>query len=225
MKKLVIIGVGETADIAYEYFTHDSEYEVVAFAVEKQYKEINTYYEKPVVEIEEIENIYPKDEYKVYVALSSGKLNRNRTKLYNIVKNKGYKFASYISSKAFVWHNVEIGENTFIFENNVIQHKVKIGNNVILWSGNHIGHQTEIKDNVFISSHCVISGYCQIGENSFLGVNSTFADHVKIGRDCFIGAGSLVNKNLEDNSFVRIKRADKSEKGSREMFGVDKDEN
>lgn len=36
-KKLLIIGAGETASIAYDYFTNDSEYEVVGFAVEKKY--------------------------------------------------------------------------------------------------------------------------------------------------------------------------------------------
>ena len=37
-RKLVIVGAGEFAEITYEYFTFDSEYEVVAFAVEKEYK-------------------------------------------------------------------------------------------------------------------------------------------------------------------------------------------
>ena len=43
-KKLVIVGAGEFAEIAYEYFTYDSDYEVVGFAVEKAYikeKELN----------------------------------------------------------------------------------------------------------------------------------------------------------------------------------------
>ena len=32
-KKLIIIGAGETANLAYEYFTFDSEYEVVGFSI------------------------------------------------------------------------------------------------------------------------------------------------------------------------------------------------
>ena len=39
-RKLVIVGAGEFGEIAYEYFTFDSEYEVVAFAVEKAFKNI-----------------------------------------------------------------------------------------------------------------------------------------------------------------------------------------
>ena len=34
-EKLVIIGAGELAEIAYEYFTYDSPYEVVAFRLTK----------------------------------------------------------------------------------------------------------------------------------------------------------------------------------------------
>ena len=42
-KKLVIIGAGETANLAYEYFTYDSEYEVVAFSVNKEYLKEKTF--------------------------------------------------------------------------------------------------------------------------------------------------------------------------------------
>ncbi len=36
--KLVIIGAGETANLAHEYFTHDSNYHIVAFAVHSEYR-------------------------------------------------------------------------------------------------------------------------------------------------------------------------------------------
>ena len=36
-KKLVIIGAGETGALAYEYFTHDSEYSVAAFSVSEKF--------------------------------------------------------------------------------------------------------------------------------------------------------------------------------------------
>ena len=36
VRKLVIFGIEDFADIAYEYFTHDSEYEVVGFTVTKR---------------------------------------------------------------------------------------------------------------------------------------------------------------------------------------------
>ena len=198
MEKIVIVGDGETAELAYEYFTYDSPYEVAAFCVEKDYAKKDQLCGLPVVFFEDIEKLFGPESYKAFVAISYTQLNRVRTRLYRETKRKGYSLASYISSKAFVWRNAEIGENCFIFENNVIQYAVRIGNNVVLWSGNHIGHQTIIKDNSFISSHVVVSGYCEVGENCFLGVNSCIANNVKIARDCIIGMGAVVHKDTEE---------------------------
>jgi sugar O-acyltransferase (sialic acid O-acetyltransferase NeuD family) len=196
-KKLIIIGDGETAEMAFEYFTYDSPYDVVAFGVEAQYAKKAQLAGLPVVHFEEIDRQYPPETHEAFVAISYTQLNRVRARLYQATKAKGYFVASYVSSKAFVWRNVEIGENCFIFENNVVQYAVRIGNNVVFWSGNHIGHQTVIKDNVFISSHVVVSGYCEVGENCFLGVNSCIANNIQIARDCVIGMGAVIHKNTE----------------------------
>jgi sugar O-acyltransferase (sialic acid O-acetyltransferase NeuD family) len=196
-RRLVLIGAGEFAQIACEYFEHDSDYDVVAFSVEREYLAQPTLADRPVVAYETLEAHYPPADVDVFVAIPSSQLNRLRTRLYLDVKRRGYKLASYVSTRAFVWRNVELGDNCFIFEGNVIQPFVRIGNNCILWSGNHVGHRTVVRDNVFVASHAVISGYCEIGENSFIGVNSTFNDHVKVAPDNVIGSGALVTRNTE----------------------------
>jgi sugar O-acyltransferase (sialic acid O-acetyltransferase NeuD family) len=223
-KKLVIFGTGETADIAYEYFKHDSAYDVIAFTVEAAYKKEDQLYGLPVISFDSLEEKYPPSEVEVFVAISYTKLNRIRAKCFNMVKAKGYKCASYISSKAFVWHNAVIGENCMIFENNVIQHKVQIGNGCILWSGNHVGHQTIIEDFVYISSHVVISGFCVIGSSSFLGVNATFNDHIKLGKDNIVGSGALVVKPSESGKLLVGSPARPAPKSSYEAFGVAENE-
>lgn len=201
-KFLIIYGAGETAEIAYEYFTHDSDYEVVAFTVNEAFLKEATFNNLPVVAFESVETVYPPQEYEMFVAASFNKLNRYRMQMYQAAKVKGYRMANYISSKAFVWHNVQLGENVMIMENNVVQHKVQIGNNVILWSGNHIGHQTKVEDHVFISSHCVISGFCSIGSGSFIGVNSTFNDTIHLGKDNLVGSGALIVKATQPGSMM-----------------------
>lgn len=191
-KKIVIIGAGPFAEVAYEYFQYDSEYEVIAFSVEKAYLKKNQLLNLPVFPFENIEEFYPPKGIYFYAAIVYTKLNMLRTRLYKSAKQKGYTPASYISSKAFVWRNVKIGEHCFIFEDNTIQPFVLIGNNVVLWSGNHIGHHSIIRDNCFISSHVVVSGHCQIGENCFLGVNSTLINNLNIANNCIIGSGTVI---------------------------------
>lgn len=196
-QRIVVAGIGETAEIAYEYFTHDSPHEVVAFSVEGSHVDRSTFFGLPVVPLEMLAERFDPEGHRIFVAVSSTHLNRLRTRLYESVKSQGFTCASYVSSRAFVWHNVSLGENVFVFEGNVLQHNVSVGDNTILWSGNHVGHGTRIGANVFVASHVVISGFCEIGDRSFLGVNSTLVDGVKVGHDSVVGAGAVVTDDLE----------------------------
>jgi len=200
--RLIVIGDGPFAEIAYEYFTHDSPHRVVAFSVEQAYLKRDRLFDLPVMPFEQIERTYDPADHAFFVAITYTQGNALRTRLYDAARRKGYTPASYISSRAFVWPNCRIGEHCFIFENNVVQPFVVIGRNVVLWSGNHIGHHSTINDHCFLSSHVVVSGLCEIGAYCFLGVNSTVADHVAIGHHCVIGAGALVLGNVPDDQVV-----------------------
>lgn len=202
-RKLIVVGDSAFAEVAYEYFTHDSEYEVVAFSVEQNFRKRTELFGLPIVNFESLETIYNPDEHYIFVATVYTNLNRLRTRLYNESKNKGFNIASYISSRAFVWKNVELGEHCFVFENNVIQPFVRLGNNIILWSGNHIGHHSIIKDNCFVSSHVVVSGFVEIGESCFLGVNSTIANNLKVAKDCWIGPSVTISKDTDVGEIYR----------------------
>ncbi|MDN3658908.1 acetyltransferase [Ferruginibacter paludis] len=199
-EKIFLIGAGETAHLAYEYFTHDSFYEVCGFAVEIKYLDKSEFLGLPVVPFEECETYFPPKEYKVFVAIISTNLNTARTRMFNLAKEKGYQFASYISSGASVWHNVAIGDNCFILSGNVLQPFVKIGDNVILWGGNYIGHRSIIGDNCFLAGHVIIAGLTKIGKNCFLGINSSISDTLEIGEDCFIAMAAVVTKSTEADS-------------------------
>lgn len=202
-RKLVIVGDSAFAEVAYEYFTHDSRYEVVAFAVERAYLKRDRLFGLPVVAFETLEEAFDPATHWFYAATVYTALNRLRTRLYAEAKAKGFAPASYVSPRAFVWRNATLGEHCFVFEDNVIQPFVRIGDNVVLWSGNHVGHHSTIGDNCFVASHAVISGFVTLGDNCFVGVNATFANNVSVGRDCVIGAGALVTKDVEEDRVVK----------------------
>lgn len=198
MTKVVIFGTEKLAEVGHFYLTNDSPYEVVAFTVNAEFIKEKQFVGLPVIPFEEIEKRYPPDEFKMFIAIGYKRLNAIRAGKYNEAKNKGYELISYISSKATHWGDTEIGDNCFIFENQVIQPFVRIGNDVILWSGNHFGHNVVIGDHCFIASHVVVSGGVSIGAYSFIGVNATIRDDVTIGRECIIGAGALILNNTRD---------------------------
>jgi sugar O-acyltransferase (sialic acid O-acetyltransferase NeuD family) len=194
--KLILLGDSAFAEVAYEYFTWDSDYEVVAFSVERAYLRRDTFLGLPVLALEDLETRFAPADHHFYAALVYTQQNKLRTRLYTDAKARGYRPASYVSRHAFVWRDVEMGEHCFVFENNVIQPRVRIGRNVVLWSGNHIGHHSTIKDHCFLSSHVVLSGFVEVGESCFMGVNCTVANNVTIGDHCLIGAGALVLRDV-----------------------------
>jgi sugar O-acyltransferase (sialic acid O-acetyltransferase NeuD family) len=216
--KVIIIGAGETATLCYEYFSHDSPHEVVAFAVDSNFRNADSLLGLPIIDLAEIDSIFPPSSYRIFIAVGSGKLNRERKNLYNRLKGRGYTCLSYVSSMAFIWHNVKIGENCLILENNVLQPFTCIGNNVTLWSGNHIGHRSIVEDHCFISSHCVISGYFRVGESTFLGVNCTIEDEVHIEKDNFIGAGALVRKGTNTAAVLQCESTPIARANSHRLF-------
>jgi len=210
-KKLVIFGLGDAGELAYYYFKTDSKYDVVAFTVDREYLIENVFCGLPVVSFDKLSEDFPPDKFDIFIALGYSKLNKIRAEKYLQAKNKNYHIASYISSKATILNNNQIGENCFILEDNTIQPFVTIGNNVTLWSGNHIGHHTVIKDHNFIASHVVISGRVTIEESCFIGVNATIRNHITIGEKSVIGAGVLILNNVSPEGIykgVDTKRAD-----------------
>lgn len=217
---LIIIGDGETAQLACEYFTHDSDMRVAGFAVEEKYRKAERLCGLPVVPLEAMEQRFPPRDYRAFVAISYTQLNRVRARIYRQLKDRGYAFASYVSSRAFVWRTARIGENCFILENNVIQHGVVIEDDVFLWSGNHVGHQTRIREDTYIASHAVISGFCDIGESCFVGVNATFNDKIRVARDGVIGSGAVVVRDTEPGRVYVGNPAKPLAKSSYETFGV-----
>jgi len=190
-KKLIIVGDSAFAEVAYECFTHDSPYEVVAFCVEREYLRRSSLFELPVLPLEEIEAHVGAGEAEFYVATVYTQLNRLRTRLFHAMKAKGYSAASYVSSRASVWRNVTLGEHCFVFE-----------------------------DNCFIASHAVISGFCRIGRNSFIGVNATIANNVEIGADNWIGLGVTIARSTVADQLFKGPRHEASEKPATEYFKV-----
>lgn len=219
-RKLVIVGDSAFAEIAYEYFTHDSSYEVKAFSVETPFLKKDRLFGLPVVPLETLEQTYPAKDHEVFVAVTYLQLNRVRARLCRQAKAKGFRLASYVSSKAFIWPNVQLGEHCFIFEHNVVQPFVRLGEDVILWSGNHIGHHSVIGSHVFIASHVVISGFVEVGDFCFFGVNVTVINNLKIHRDCWIGPGITLMKEAPAGSFYKPGRAVPEPVSALEKFGV-----
>jgi len=122
---------------------------------------------------------------------------------------EGTKIWQYcvILKKAVIGKNCNINFNVFI-ENEVI-----IGENVTVKSGVQLWDGLTIEDNVFIGPNVTFTNdstprskqpykllRTNIKEGASIGANSTIIGGVTIGRYALIGAGSVVTKDIPDNT-------------------------
>lgn len=197
MARVVVFGVRDLAELAHFYLEHDSPHEVVAFSVDRAYLEADTFRGLPVVPFEEVTDHFPPGDHEFFAPLTSRRMNRDRRAVYEAVKAKGYRLISYVSSRATVFPEAQIGENCFILEDNTLQPFTPIGDNVVMWSGNHVGHHGSIGDHCFLTSHVVVAGRCTVEPHSFLGCNATLRDGIRLAEGTLAGMGACVTRDTE----------------------------
>ncbi|MBQ3309628.1 acyltransferase [Candidatus Saccharibacteria bacterium] len=106
-------------------------------------------------------------------------------------------------------NGVSVGKNTCFFDPRTTfidvnrGNYIKIGANCKITSGVRIVAHDYSWSNLIDSNKVIYpSGgkHVEIGDNVFIGVNTTIIGPVKIGNNVIIGAGSLVCKDLPDNT-------------------------
>ena len=95
---------------------------------------------------------------------------------------KGKRFISTFSANSICHSSSKIGEGTQVMAGAVIQ------------MGNNIGSHSVINTSASVDHDCTLGKY------SFIGPNATLCGGVTIGECSFIGAGSVVTKDIPDNS-------------------------
>lgn len=99
-----------------------------------------------------------------------------------------------------IGNNVEVGALSCIvsgtIEPTIIEDYVKIDDCVF------VAHNCKIGKGTFLIANCEVSGSVVIGEKSWIAPSACIINKVEIGRNVTIGIGSVVTKNISDNSIV-----------------------
>jgi len=115
--------------------------------------------------------------------------------------NLGFELYSIISTLALISkHNVNLSTGLNIMHNVFISSDVEIGEGTLINNRCNIHHNVKIGKFCEISPNVCLTGNVTVGDYTSIGASAVIIPKIKIGRNCIIGAGSVVNKDIPDNS-------------------------
>ncbi len=128
-------------------------------------------------------------------------------------KNTGIPESTNIWQFCVIFPNCKIGEDCNICANVLIENDVNIGDNVTIKSGVQVWDGVTIEDNVFVGPNVTFTNdlvprskahkefsRTLIRKGASIGANSTIVAGHTIGEYAFIGAGSVVTKDIPNNT-------------------------
>ncbi|MEH6671657.1 acetyltransferase [Halopseudomonas sp.] len=112
-------------------------------------------------------------------------------------------FATLIDPAAVVMAgHVNIGEGSVICAGTVCTVEVNIGRHVIINLNCSIGHECAFGDFVTVAPLAAVSGNVSLGEKSEVGTAASIRQGLTIGKGAMVGMGSVVTKNVSENTVV-----------------------
>ena len=216
---VVVFGAGTLASLTWFCLTHDSQWTVQAFTVDRKYLSKNMHEGLPVVPFEDLLNIYPPSTTKLLIPIGHTRINGLRMERFQQAMESGYEIISYISSRASVWPKQCFGINCLVYEHAIIQPFATIGDNVIIRSGANIGHHCVVGNHSFVATEATLGGNVTVGERCFIGLGAVIRDRLNIAERSFIGAGAVVISDTEPDGVYVGNPARRIEKSSLEVNG------
>lgn len=136
-----------------------------------------------------------------YILFAIGSSNV-RKKLYNLYKNKGFKFPNLIHPTSTISSSASLSEGVIIAPHCVISPNVRIGVMTYINFQCGIGHDSIIGDFVQINPGSQLGGFSKVGDGSLIGSGSTVLQGVLVGSHVTVASGSVVFAKVADSSIV-----------------------
>lgn len=114
----------------------------------------------------------------------------------------GFQLPVVTDPSAVVASSARLGDGCFIGPGAIVNADARLGRHVIVNSGVIVEHDTVVDDAVHLAPRACLAGHVQIGALSFVGAGSVVRDRVRIGRACTVGMGSIVVRDLSDDTLA-----------------------
>lgn len=134
-------------------------------------------------------------------ALSMGNLSIRR-EIYDRIIAKGGNIPTLIHKSCNISPRAIIGKGVQIMPGSIVQGDSVVGDDTVITVNTVIAHSSSVGNHCLISGNVMIGAYSHIGDMTHIGQGSTIVSGKvdRIGDNVIIGAGSVVLKDVPDNS-------------------------
>lgn len=201
MKNIIIFGPNDLGRLLKFYIDTTDKRNIVAFTVDREYMESESFLGLPVIPFDEIETYFSPDEYEILLAIGNKRMNEIRKNKFFECKQKGYTIASYIHPNCS-FHCEDIGEGNIFLEKCMIYPFSKIGNGNLCWDHVLISHDCKVGDFNTFSSYADLCGYVTIGNNGYFGKHCILNDGMNVSDYTLVGAGAYAKKDTKEYDVI-----------------------
>lgn len=201
MEQILILGCGGHATSLADIIEQENKYKIAGYIVNEQKDLDNSNY--PIIGTDDdLLNLYQGG--IKHAAIGIGYLGRSNLRecLYQRLKEIGFHLPVICDPSAIVSRFVKIEEGTVVCKGAVINANVSIGKMCIINTGAIVEHDCRIADFSHISVGSVLCGGVTVEKASLIGANATVIQGKVIGTNCVVGAGTIIRKNVKDNSMI-----------------------
>lgn len=198
MKDIILLGAGDHAKVLLDILLEQGE-NVIGLA-DKSIPKETLIYGIPVIGDDNAVLQYKTDAVELVNGIGSIGDTSLRRKVFESLKEKGYKFKTVIHSSAIISKRSKIGEGVQLLAGSIVNTEAEIGDNTIINTKSSIDHGCVIGKHCHIAPGCSFSGCVKIGDGTHVGTGSVIIQGITIGNNVLLGAGSVVVKDIEDNS-------------------------
>lgn len=200
-REIIIYRGGLTGRMVYYDSSDHPAFKIACFAMEEKYlTEERTLFGIPIVSDREVAELYPPCEYDMLVADERYVNMRDRMEKYYNMKRLGYHMTNYVSARARVEPEVQMGENNIIFGQAHLGFGGTLGSNNVIRQQVYLGHNFNVGNCNILKSGVRIGGYSHITDYCFVGLGAVVKEEIRMERGSLIGAGSVIIRNVEPYS-------------------------
>lgn len=141
----------------------------------------------------------PKENEGVVLAIMDPKV---KERVVTALLAKGASFYTMIHPSVITGHDVKIGQGCIISPLCILTADTTIGDFVFLNANTTIGHDVTVGNYCSINGKVEVTGNVKVGVGCLFGVGARIIPSREIGNYAIVGAGSVVIRDIKDNTTV-----------------------